>query len=337
MRRHGNIPKPTDMDASLSGPAHGMTPSHPFTPGTARTEPRQDQRAAPGHFHAWLRDHGTTACLVLGNGINRFQADAAATSWDALLLELWRTHAFPEAARLPEGLSLTELYDALELRCGSPAPDLQKEFCRLMKDWEPRAQHRRLLTLAQELALPVLTTNFEDTLARAAGAPLRHLEPQGFTDFYPWSSCFAPIPLERPESGFGIWHLNGMSRYARSIRLGLSHYMGSVERARGLLNRGGAARFTGGHAFETWPGRQSWLHLFLTRDLIFVGLGLDASEVFLRWLLIERARFFRQFPEFSRPGWFAHVGPLPEGQRLFLEATGVEPLAFPDFDSLYGP
>lgn len=291
----------------------------------------------PRHLHALLRSHAESACLVLGNGINRYRAAAGATSWDALLLELWRAHAFPEAQQLPSGLSLTELYDALELRCASPAPDLQKEFCRLMQAWEPGPQHLRLMQTARELALPVLTTNFEDTLARAAEAKLFHLEPQGFTDFYPWSSCFAPHALETPESGFAIWHLNGISRYARSIRLGLSHYMGSVERARGLLNRGGPARFTAGQSIETWPGRRSWLHLFLTRDLLFVGLGLETTEVFLRWLLIERARFFRKHPALARLGWYAHVGPLSEGQRLFLETTGIEPVEFPDFEALYGP
>lgn len=240
-------------------------------PALMRGTKRSNQGAPPPHLNDLLRGQATSACLVLGNGINRYSAAEGASSWDALLLELWQTHAFPKATRLPSGLSMTELYDALELRCPSPAPDLQKEFCRLMKDWEPRAQHRGLMTLAQELALPVLTTNFEDTLARAAGAPLRHLEPQGFTDFYPWASCFAPTPLERPESGFGIWHINGMSRYARS------------------------------------------------------------------WLLIERARLFRKFPLLARRGTYAHVDPLSEGQRLFLETTGIEPMEFSGFDSLYGP
>lgn len=67
------------------------------------------------------------------------------------------------------------------------------------------------------------------------------------------------------------------------------------------------------------------------------GLGLEENEVFFRWLLIERARYFKDFPERRKDAWFIHVGELNnDGKYFFLEGVGVRPIHVTSYDDIYG-
>ncbi|MDP3549251.1 MAG: hypothetical protein Q8R81_02530 [Novosphingobium sp.] len=94
-----------------------------------------------------------------------------------------------------------------------------------------------------------------------------------------------------------------MAKYKTSIRLGLSHYMGSVRRAGGWLHgRSDENPFRAKNRRE-WQGARTWLHLLFNKPLLFVGLGLAENEVFLRWLLIEQAKYFRTFFDRAHDAW----------------------------------
>jgi hypothetical protein len=284
-----------------------------------------------------VNKHRRDLALVLGNGINRYGEGPRYMSWDKLLLQLWREHAGTPVAAIPEGITLTEFYDALELsrKTSRLAPKLQREFCAQMRNWKPMAQHHAVVRWAAAQHCPILTTNFEETLAQAAQAQLHQFDGANFTDFYPWSSYFAAEALEHPLQGFGIWHINGMQRYYRSIRLGLGHYMGSVERARGLLHRGGSSSLLGGAKLQAWRGADTWLQIVFHKPLLFLGLGLDPTEVFLRWLLIERCKYFRKYPKRWKPAWYVYVGAPVAGRELLLSAVGVESVRAESYAELY--
>jgi hypothetical protein len=126
-----------------------------------------------------------------------------------------------------------------------------------------------------------------------------------------------------------------MQQYCRSVRLGLSHYMGSVERARSWLHKGSQRLFKDGD-MGTWDGASTWLQVFFHKPLLFFGLGLSETEVFLRWLLIERARYFKKFPKHHKPGWYIYVsGEHDDGKELFLKAVGIESFAVSSYDEIY--
>ena len=76
--------------------------------------------------------------------------------------------------------------------------------------------------------------------------------------------------------------------------------MGSVQRARTWLHRGEANLFNAKNRPD-WDGARTWVHLMFNKPLLIFGLGLTETEVFLRWLLIERARYFRRFPSAPIP------------------------------------
>ena len=184
-----------------------------------------------------LTQYKHNIALVIGNGINRHNANSTNNSWDDLLQELSRNRSFMKD--IPKGIALTEFYDLLVLKSGSGISDndLKKELYSLMSKWKPEAHHKEITEWAMHNNSPILTTNFDNTLGNAANCELlkmTHVRKQ-FTDYYPWICYYGHTDLHDPCIGFGIWHINGMEYYRRSIRLGFTHYMGSVQRARSWI------------------------------------------------------------------------------------------------------
>ena len=70
-------------------------------------------------------------------------------------------------------------------------------------------------------------------------------------------------------------------------------------------------------------------------DLVFFGLALGSTEVFLRWLLIERAKFFKKYPQRRRAGYYLHFDDVPPGQKLFLESIGFTLIEVSDYIDIY--
>lgn len=142
---------------------------------------------------------------------------------------------------------------------------------------------------------------------------------------YPWDTRFAHALHDDPCAAFGVWHINGMACHPNSIRLGLSHYVGLAHHARAWMQ----ARKTGifkSDGLSSWTGRHTWLQIILKRPLLVFGLGLREDEVFLRWLLIERARYFARFPELRQGAWYIYrhdpKDTAQQGHLLFLKSVG---------------
>lgn len=187
--------------------------------------------------------------LVIGNGINIHNADKV-NSGDQLLLRIAHDPAV-DVPDVPKGTALTEFYDVLELKRRPKVPPKTtslrrlacRRSCRLVNAWKPKPHHEAIMGWAMRHEVPVLTTNSEEVLSDAAKCRFHRPSGSPFTDYCPWECRFAHAFHDDPCAGFGIWHINGMRRYRRSIRLGLSHYMGSVQRAQTWLHRGDANLF----------------------------------------------------------------------------------------------
>lgn len=282
----------------------------------------------------YINQQPDRVAFIVGNGINRFNSNNI-LSWDGLLQQLWHKVTNEEMYIRPGGISLTELYDILELKNNNSEIDLQKVVSHLLESWTPLYHHQNVVNKIKEWNAPLLTTNFDEVLARTNSLDTYHLE--WTNDFYPWSTYHSTVELSNPLEGFGIWYINGMRKYSRSIRLGLTHYMGSVERSRRLIHNGDDRLFNG-KAQYNWKGKNTWLHIVFNKELIVFGLGLEENETFLRWLLIERKRYFREFPEREFKSWYLHVNELekiPEGKRLFLESVGFNIVEVDTFERLY--
>ncbi len=291
-----------------------------------------------------LVQNSSNVALVIGNGINRYGSADQTNSWEALLLQLAAKHHIPVGNAIPEGITLTEFYDLLELKKpATPAPtpreiSFQKDFCASMKEWQVYPHHEHVVGWARRHQVPILTTNFDDILSRAGSCRLLAGPSPKFTDYYPWERYYGDAPVILPNAGFGIWHVNGMQKYRRSVRLGLTHYMGSVERVRRWIHKGEEEkRLFQGKDVNNWAGANSWVHIVFNKPLLIFGLSLEESEVFLRWLLIERARYFKKFSNRSHRAWYIYASDSErEGKLFFLKGIGIEPVKVNDYDAIYG-
>jgi len=282
------------------------------------------------------RNQGDIA-FVIGNGINRYSKHAEILSWDDLLMSLWEKVSLHTLTKRPNGVSLTEFYDILELE-NIHEKNMQKIVADLMSAWIPQSHHYLISARIKQLNAPILTTNFEETFAKTFGYQLLRTDQNSFTDFYPWSSYHGDKQLELPTEGFGIWYVNGMINYHRSIRLGLGHYMGCVERARTLLHKGNEERLFSGKNVSNWKGYKTWLHIVFNKSLFIFGLGLEENEIFLRWLLLERMKYFKKFSDRNHKGWYItkrNNNESDHGKKFFLERIGFEVIEVDNYQDIY--
>jgi hypothetical protein len=123
-------------------------------------------------------------------------------------------------------------------------------------------------------------------------------------------------------------------RYKDSIRLGLTDYMGSVERARGLIHKGKPRLFRS-KSNVSWSGEDSWLHIWFNLPVVVFGLGFGVDEVFLRWLLIERRRYLNYHNQPMHVYFVAKTNIAPSTENL-MENLGVTMVSIQEYSELYG-
>lgn len=211
-------------------------------------------------------------------------------------------------------------------------------ICSSMKKWDFTSVHKRVALFAQEYKLPILTTNYDNLLALSVNARLFDYGTNVSSESFPISCCFTNCKCPNFNE-FGIWHINGMIQYPKSILIGLSHYMRSLEKVRSLIfpsNDYNAELFQGNHwGFVTL--KDTWINLIFSRHLIILGLTLDKDEVLLRWLLLERAKYFALFPYNSKRGFYIvpESEKVDNGKQLFFNNVGIEIVRVPDYDAVY--
>jgi hypothetical protein len=293
------------------------------------------------HIKRIFANHSNDIAFLMGNGINlHYKNDNL--PWNKLLLELWDEYSIDKRTSIPDGISFTEFYDALEIQNSGNkyfGSVLQKNTQQKMLNWSPDNSQNLILNRIREIDAPILTTNFDDLIPKSMGLEFRKMKGKGFTDFYPWSCYYSDIDIDSPTEGFGIWYPNGMLKYHRSIKLGLSQYMGNVARARKMIHKNPEYIKVDDNSRKVWDGYPTWLHIIFNKSLFIFGLGLDETEVFIRWLLIERAKYFRKYPDHKHKGWYITKSsidsPVSEGKKFFLNSVGIEVLEVTDYKTIY--
>ncbi|MCH2196268.1 SIR2 family protein [Kordia sp.] len=286
-----------------------------------------------------LYAHKEDLSFILGNGINlHYQKDNV--SWYNLLLDLWKEHADVPMDEIPEGISFIEFYDALGLQnvtLSGFSTQLQKDVKAKMLNWQPDDAQNLILNKIQAFNAPILTTNFDDLIPKSMKLNLHRIADTSFTDHYPWATYYANDKLNTPIDGFGVWYMNGMVKYHRSIKLGLSEYMGNVERARKMINSNYG--YIPNDDTNPWVKNNTWIDIMFNKSLCIFGLSLDETEGFFRWLLIQRAKFFKRFPKYSHKGWYIMKkeknNPKTVGKKFFLKSVGIEVIEVENYPTLY--
>ena len=127
-----------------------------------------------------------------------------------------------------------------------------------------------------------------------------------------------------------------MMRYKTSIRLGLTHYMGSVQRARSWVYGGNGLRANAKTSRQSWRGSDTWLEVLFFHPLVLFGFGFGKDENFLRWLFLERARLHRLLPGSKAKTWFIECSATDrEHRRPFFEGLGIEVIRVFEYAEIY--
>ena len=290
-----------------------------------------------------LKTNKANLALVVGNGINRY-GNADGNCWDSMVIQLAERYLKGTAlTQVPKGIALTEFYDLVQISAqekGVNRSALHRQFCEPMCNWKAYGHHKAIVSWAQRFGVPILTTNFDSVLHEALSptkCKRRRLPTKRRSYSYPWDCYYSISPISSPTQEFGIWHINGFQDYARSIRLGLTEYMGSVRQARSWLRSNRADSLLRTKDIDDWRGVNTWLQILLTKSLLFFGLGLEENEVFLRWLLIERKRYYQKQGTSCPESWFVYESGMTEGKKFFLSHVDITPRAVKTHNSLYGP
>lgn len=273
--------------------------------------------------------------LLIGNGVNRYSGNSK-SSWDELLAELGKKYGIELTKEEASDISNTEFFDILDLaRPNEDRRNLQEAFCNSMSDWRPATHHAEIAGWAMRHHRPIITVNFDENLSRSIGARFFR-RGERFTHYYPWSSYFSDREIFDPKTSFAIWHAHGMVRYSRSIRLGLTHYMGSVQRARSwVYGRNGLLAKDRSIEGE-WRGSDTWLEVLFFCPLLLIGFGFGRDENFLRWLFLERARLHKRRPNESHGTWFVDT---VENKRMlrrpFFDGLNIKIISTPNYSDIY--
>lgn len=287
-----------------------------------------------------LERNKSDIAFIVGNGLNRHFNDSNQISWENLLLDLWDKYLFSTQSSIPDGISFTEFYDILEINNYEKINNfnlvLQKDIKENMLKWNSNDKQNIVIAKIKKLDAPLLTVNFDDLIPQSMNLDFHKIHDSKFSDFYPWSCYYSDKVLDNPAEGFGVWYINGMVKYHRSIKLGLSQYMGNVSHARKLIHNNIETISFVGKDQNYWAGYKTWLHIIFNKSLFIFGFGLGEQEIFMRWLLIERAKYFRKFPDRKHKGWFlVQKNSFSDGQKLFFNSVGIEVIEVENYQNIY--
>lgn len=279
-----------------------------------------------------IKNNKDNIAFVIGNGINRYKKngkDDKAKTWENLLHKLTKKH-LGEIEKLRKGISYTELYDIYDLE--NENVKCQKKVCEILAAWKQKDSHRNVIEFAKSLDIPIMTTNYDSLLSD--NLDFFKFGIKGFSDFYPWSCYFSNRKLMIPSDGFAVWHIHGIIKYYRSIRLGLNHYIGLIHKASKFIKYGEDCLHRVSNNSE-WLGSKTWLDLFFKKSIIMFGLGLEKDEIFLRWLLLERSKFIKK-KKLNLKSYFIDKESNIEGSKCyFLENVGFEVIKVNGYKDIY--
>jgi hypothetical protein len=260
--------------------------------------------------------------FLIGNGINRYPKNPPERSWEKILVEVYNELTNNKLNYIPKGINLTEFHDVLDLETNHKSIAIQKAFIQRL-NWNPDEHHERIVEKIQTLKIPILTTNFDLVLEKTNKCNLyRHKieKLRALSDYYPWDSYYSDSLKLNPFDDFSIWHINGQIDYKRSIKLGLNHYLLMVNQVKKHFPHISSTEIN-------YDYERTWLKILFEKDICIFGLGLDEQEVFIRWLLLERAKYFKKNPSKSKQGWYVNFDKTNEfnvGKKFFLKSVGFK-------------
>lgn len=262
--------------------------------------------------------------------------------------------SFPEIANLIDiEISKLNLVDSDEV--GAEKQKMRQEISECFtaaKD--PMPIHKKFLRFMQERNIPVITTNFDMLLSQNLHKHIIGSDDKSMfksSPNYIWNYCYnddqSVSEVSSLVNKFGVWHMHGNKDYPSSIKIGLTDYANAISRTKKMISGTGDKDKSQVNLYEAedekWVGKNTWLHSFFHRDIVFLGISLDSEEIFLRWLIMQRSYYQNYMKKkHKRPinkAWYVHADKCklnkstPKG--IFFKACGIELVADNNFDDIY--
>lgn len=276
-------------------------------------------------------NHNIEEVIKLSRMLNFYQSELS-SGYDQNLLELIGFQGNQhEQKELLDEIGKKFSYKTLKIL----SLQLIKEgLCDSMKNWTTNQYIMKIVNCMESLKTPVLTTNYDMVLEKDTNLIAYNFKKpnRSFGKIYPWNTVYK---YKRDSSAsienFGIWHIHGTIEQPKSIKLGLSDYAGCISITKNILY-GNKSLFveTLPNLNDEWDGKNTWLDLFFKKKLFIFGLGLGKDETFLRWLLIQRARYMKENNNFNNEsGWYCYTNKNKldnAGAKFYFEKVQLVPI-----------
>lgn len=289
-----------------------------------------------------LEDHkDLDLAFVIGNGVNRYIQGNDDWSWKNILCKAWGQFTNYNVSCI-EGMSLTEMYDILELHIErNKADSLKEKIIEPFKEGCQLESYEEIRKYLEHWDVPVLTTNFDHMLEMGySRMTLKHPLITGRyyakNYYYPWDRYFSNKQIHDAAHDYAIWHINGFVDFPKSIKLSSSEYIAQASYSRAYIHKNSMDDFYNKN-INNWIGYNTWLHPIFNCSLCFIGLSLNEDETFLRWLLLERKKYYKKFPDRVHQGWYVYKEDemFQQGKELFMKGVGLEPVAVKEYSEIY--
>ncbi len=182
--------------------------------------------------------------------------------------------------------------------------------------------------------VPVITTNYDKNIEKSLALTGYWLKTGVKKNmYYPISLYYRDRPFGEIEieKSFAVWHCSGVVDIRESLRLDLSDYCNYTAWLK--------QRIPVNSELSDPPAlfKQSWLSPFFKNKLIIIGLGLNQSEFFLRWLLVRRFAWRTAMGYRGNHGYYlsSNEEPFDCGKRQLLSSVGIETILYETWDQLY--
>lgn len=272
--------------------------------------------------------------ILLGNGLNNHLEMNG--SWFDLLNTISSKRVDKEY--FDGELSYPEFFDAISFQNGKGTIEYEsfkKNICKNISLWRSLPGHQKLTQFARMNNIPILTTNYDFTLVDhtiAKAMNFKHVDNQhlflprkipnsSFTHYYPWHSYYSDSEIVNARTQFAIWHIHGIACYERSLSIGAIDYGNNVSRYKNFIGNKKDINTS------NWKGINSWLDVFLHCDLIIIGLNLRSEETSLRWLLMEREKYFRsEYGQRMKTLFITNkqYDKLSDGKKFFFDSINIK-------------
>lgn len=195
-------------------------------------------------------------------------------------------------------------------------------------------EHGRFLKLPFE---HIITTNYDDAIAQALSELGLKMDSMDFAErLY---SIRRHATYKKEDEKKSIHYIHGDIHHPNSIMLGLDHYCGSVSKIDDYIK--GQYEIS----MKTQPDMisklkegiehiVSWIDLFFTSNIYFVGFGLDYSETDIWYILNKRKRYIRQYGNRLINNRIIYLGEIDQSKKQLLESLDVEVYPFSPQDGV---